>query len=174
MKSSDSAKYALLTFIFAMFSSVKTDAQDALLHFRLDAGGTIYFQQSESPNYLLYPTPEFEFLYKIHTFKTLAAFTGLNYTYSYSLHDLGVKSEWKRTVHEIAVPLFIEQNIGKFIVIKGGTAIGYLLKGKEEYRINVTAHPEWEDVTYQTDYDESSRFYIALFFEPKLEYDFDA
>lgn len=150
------------------------DAQETTSHFMLNLGGTIYSQQAKSPNYFLYPTPELEVLYKIHTFKTLSVFAGLNYTYSYSTYDLGVKSEWKRKAHELALPLFIEQGIGKFISVKGGTAIGYLIKGKEEYRSNLTAHPKWVDVTYLTDYDESSRFYVVLFLDPKLKYDFDA
>jgi hypothetical protein len=154
--------------------SINTDAQDTNSNFVFSAGGTIYSQQSESPDYLLYPTPELEVLYKIKAFKTLSVFTGLHYTYSYSIHDLGVKSEWKRTAHELALPLFLEQTIGKFISIKGGAAIGYLIKGKEEYRNNIPANPEWVDVTYQTDYDESSGFYMVLFFDPKLKYDFDA
>jgi len=74
----------------------------------------------------------------------------------------------------LALPLFLEQTIGKFISIKGGAAIGYLIKGKEEYRNNIPAHPNWVDVTDQTDYDESSGFYMVLFFDPKLKYDFDA
>ena len=140
----------------------------------LNAGGTIFSQSAESGSYTLYPTPELEILYKIHTIKSLSFYTGLNYTYSYSLYDLGVKSEWKRTAHELAFPLFLEQGIGKYIVIKGGTSIGYLLKGKEEYRSNIPAHPKWVDVTDYTDYNESSRFYMVLFLNPKLKFDFDA
>ena len=173
MKRFDSTMFVLLTFIFIMILPINTDAQKTTSHFMLNAGGTIFSQSTESGSYTLYPTPELEILYKIHLIKSLSFYTGLNYTYSYSLYDLGVKSEWKRTAHELAVPLFLEQGIGKFIVIKGGTAIGYLLKGKEEYRSNIPAHHEWIDVTDHTNYNESSGFYMVLFFDPKLKYEFD-
>ncbi len=166
--------FALLTFVFVVILSINTDAQDNTSRLRLNAGVSIYSQQSKSPDYLLYPTPELEILYKIKAFKTLSVCSSLHYTYSYSIHDLGVKCEWKRTAHEIAVPFFLEQTIGKFISIKGGFAAGYLLKGKEEYRSNIPAQPKWVDITERTDYDESSRFYMVLFFDPKLKYDFDA
>jgi len=162
----------VIGFLFAFNNPL--DAQETTSHFMLNLGGTIYSQQEKSPNYFLYPTPELEVLYKIYTFKTLSVCTGVQYTYSYSLHDLGVKSEWKRTAHELAFPLYVEQSIGKFISIKGGASIGYLIKGKEEYKNNIPAHPKWEDVTYQTDYDESSRFYIVLYIDPKLKYDLDS
>ena len=150
-------------------------AQDTTSYFRLNVGGTIYFQQEEkSSNYFLYPTPEIDVFYKIRYFKTLSVFTGVHYTYSYSHYDLGYKSEWRRKAHELAFPVFIEQNIGNYISINGGAAIGYLIKGKEEYRNNIPAHPKWEDVTIQTDYDESSRFYIELYLDPKLKYDLDS
>lgn len=149
-------------------------AQDTSSHFNLNAGVSIYSQQEKSPNYLLYPTPELEVLYKIHTFKTLSVFTGVHYTYSFSIHDLGVKSEWRRKVHELALPIFLEKNVCKFISIKAGTAIGYLIKGMEEYKNNIPMHTTWEDVTYQTDYDKSSRLYFVLFIDPKLKYDLDA
>ena len=146
--------------------------KDIISHFRLNAAGTVYFQ-SESPNYLIYPTPELEILYNIKAFKKISVVAGLKYTYSYGYHDLGYKSEWRRISHEFALPMFLEYNIGKFISINGGTAIGYLIKGKEEYRSNIPAHKVWVDVTDLTDYDESSKFYLVLLFEPKLKYDFD-
>lgn len=164
-------KFHIFTIVFLCAFHNYSDAQDTTSHFVLNAGGTIFSQSTESGSYTLYPTPELEILYKIHSIKSLSFYTGLNYTYSYSLYNLG--GEWKRIAHELALPVFLEQNIGKFISINGGTVFGYLLKGKEEYRSNIPAHPQWIDVTDQTDYNESSRFYIALFFEPKLKYDFD-
>lgn len=148
-------------------------AQDSTSHFKLNAGGNIYAQQEKSPNYFLYPTPEIEVIYRIRTFKTLSVFAGTQYSFSYSHHDLGVKSEWRRKAHELALPILLEQSIGKYISLRGGVVAGYLIRGKEEYKNNIPAHPKWEDVTNQTDYDESSKFYLALFLEPKLRYDFD-
>jgi len=148
-------------------------ARDKSSNFKLNAGVSIYTQQEKSPNYFLYPTPETEILYKINMSRTLSVFTGLRYIYSYSHHDLGYKSEWRRKSHELAFPLFLEQGIGKFISVEGGTVIGYLIKGKEEYKDNIPAHKKWIDITDQTDYNESSRFYIELFLNPKLKYDLD-
>lgn len=162
----------IIGFFCSFFNNI--EAQDTTTHFILNVRGIIYSQQEKSPNYFLYPTPEIEVLYKIQSFKTLSVFTGVQYIYSYSKHDLGYKSEWRRKAHEIAFPLFVEQCIGNFISIKGGAVIGYLIKGKEEYKSNIPAHKEWKDVTDQTDYDESSRFYIGLYFDPRFKYDFDA
>ncbi len=80
----------------------------------------------------------------------------------------------KNTAHELALPLFLEQNIGRFISVKAGASVGYLIKGKAEYKSNIPAHKKWEDVTSQSGYDESSKFYMELFFDPKLKYCLDA
>lgn len=164
----------ILIFGLSCISHNNVAAQDSTSLFMLNAGVEIYFQQEQSPNYLLYPTPKIEVLYRIQSFKALSVFTGIQYTYSYSHYDLGYKSEWRRKAHELVFPLFIEQNIGNYISLEGGAAIGYLLKGKEEYKNNIPAHKEWKDVTNQTDYNESSKFYIELYLNPKLKYDFDA
>jgi len=162
----------VIGFICAFY--IQLFAQDTIAHFRLNAGASNYYYHTEySSDLSQYPTPEIEVLYCIQSFKKLSVFTGIHYIYSYSYDDLG-RSEWRRMAHELEIPLFMEQSIGKFISVKGGAAIGYLIKGKEEYRSNLTAHPNWKDVTYLTDYDESSRFSVVFYIDPKLKYDFDA
>lgn len=163
----------IIVFVCVLFNYV--NAQDTTSHFAVNILGSVYVQQEDkSSNYSIYPVPEIEVLYKLQTFKKLSAYTGLKYMYNHWHKEAGVKSEWRRKTHELAIPLILEQSIGNYLMIKGGVDIGYLLKGKMEYRNNIPAHPEWEDVTYQTDYDESSRFYLGLHLDCRLKYELDS
>lgn len=148
-------------------------AQDTTAHFRLKAGASNYYYHTEySSDLYQYPTPEIEVLYCIQSIKRLFVFTGIHYIFSYSHHVSG-ESERRQMAHELEIPLLMEQSIGKFISVESGAAIGYLIKGKEEYRDYTPAHKEWNDVTDQKEYDEISRFSVVLFIDPKLKYDFD-
>lgn len=141
--------------------------------FMLSVMGDMYFHQKKSTDYYLYPTPKIEILYKIKSFETLTFFTGIQYAFSYGHHDLGYKSQWRRIGHELVFPLYINQDIGKYVSLNGGAAIGYLMKGKVEYKNNIPALKEWKDVTDQTNYDESAKFYLAFYIDLQVKYDFD-
>lgn len=163
----------LIILLFSFFAK-NIKAQDTTNYFSLNLQGSIYAQQEEkSSHYKSSPIPEIEFLYKFYQVKKLSAFTGLQYSYSHWHKNMGVKSEWKRQAHEVALPLFIEHTVGKYLSLQGGINIGYLIKGKMQYKNNIPAHPSWEDVTYQTDYNEKSKFYFELFLSPKLKYNLD-
>ncbi len=159
---------------FLSASQDNITAQDSTSLFVLNVGGSIYSQQEKSPNYFLYPTPEIEIMYKIRSFKTLTFFAGCQYIYSYSHHDLGYKSEWRRKAHELELSLLVDQGIGKYISLTGGVSVGYLIQGEEEYKSNIPANKDWENITSQTGYNESSKFYLVFYIDPKVKYDLDA
>lgn len=168
-------KAVALVIIFTIILSINNIiAQNIGSNFSVNLKGSIYAKQEDKSSlYILSPVPQLEVLYRLYNYKKLSIHTGLQYSYNHWNKDLGIKSEWRRKTHELALPFLINQEIGKYISLESGANIGYLLKGKMEYRNNIPAHPKWQDITHETDYNESSRIYMELFFTPKLKYDFD-
>lgn len=164
----------LLTFISIFSNSIIVSAQNSFSHIAINLQVNQYAQQKEkSSNYINFFTPDIEVLYCFKTYHKLSTFVGLNYMYSYWYKEVGPKNDWRIIGNEIAVPFLLEQTIGNKFVVKGGTYIGYFLKGKFEYRNNIPMNPVWQDVTYQTNYSESSKFYFELYLDAMFKYNID-
>lgn len=104
--------------------------------------------------------PGFELLYKHPLKNELSLISGVNYSYSRWKKTFATATYFRRSAHELAIPLLIEKSIGQRFFLMFGTYCGWLISGKAESQNK--NNPNWIDVTKYSNYSESSRFMADL------------
>lgn len=124
-----------------------------------------FFKANDKYNdaYFFPLNPGAELLYERKLADKIAVSTGANYIYSIWYYTIGIKSDFKRTGHEIFIPLLFNLKLKRKYYITTGVYPGWLIKGKEQYKNNISVK-KWMDITEHTDYKAHSKFSTDLFF----------
>jgi hypothetical protein len=106
--------------------------------------------------------PGAEILYERKLTDKVSVSSGANYIYSIWYYSIGIKSDFKRTGHEIFIPVLFNLKLKSKYYFTTGVYSGWLLKGKEQYK-NAMNVKKWMDVTEYDHYDSVPKFSADLF-----------
>ena len=148
----------LLIFLFNKLDSFAQDSHGSIgLNIQL-----AHYISNDRGNdeYFIPINPGVELLYRHQLTKGVFLTSGVNYSFSLWKKTFATASYFRRSSHELAIPLLVEKSIGQKFFVVFGPYCGWLVNGKEESQNK--NNPKWVDVTEYTNYPESSKFMTDL------------
>ncbi|MGM0620976.1 MAG: hypothetical protein ACQETJ_08030 [Bacteroidota bacterium] len=153
-------KFLLLLSVFFLMT-LSSSAQDYKSSVNINAQFSNYLNEYYSP-----VNPGIEILYENKIVSLFSISAGINYSFTSWQKSVGVKSNFRRRYHEIFVPVIFKGRISDGFNAAFGIYPGWLFNGKELYKGSSTGN--WNDNTHNTNFEESPKFAMDLFFGLEL------
>lgn len=154
-------KYILIIAFLFSFSSLTAKEASSSLVFNFQSH--VLLNNSKWGGSFNPINPGGEIVYRRKLNNVFSVSSGLSYIYSSWNRSVGGKSYFKRISHELFIPFVFKSKLNEKLYLECGIYPGRLINGKELYRNNIDIK-NWRENTHNTNYDESPKYSIDLFF----------